>query len=707
MENRIPVPLSEVNEYLIKAVLATEDANFYHHKGIYWPRVFQAAWKNLKAGGYVQGASTITQQLARSIFLFPQKTISRKVKEIFLAYKIEKNYPKDKILELYLNQIYFGNGAYGIEAAAKSYFGKKAINLEIAEAAMLAGLILAPNRYSPCRNPDLAQQRCSVVLRRMLDEECINQQQHKAAWQFSFQFQKKEKEKMKAPYFIEYIRQYLQQKYKRSFLYNGGLTVQTTLDLNLQKIDRNSLHWGLEQLDKRQGFRPLTAGLELLDDDVLKKEIMRGIQEKKPLKKKMLGVVKEVFHKKIIVDVLGINGEITLQDMQWTNVKHPGEILQAGDKILVQIRGYKKKEGAKQSSLILSLEQEPLVQGAMVVLDAKTGYIRAMVGGYNFCKSKFNRAVQAYRQPGSSFKPFIYTQALLQGKTLADIIIDSPIIYQDETQEKDWKPTNYQGKFNGPTTLRKALEHSKNVVTVKLLQEVGVDNVIHLIRKMGITSPLSPDLSLALGASGLSLLEITAAYGVFANQGFYTKPVAIEKVLDDQGTIIEKNIPSPQQVLDIQTNYLMTSLLEGVIQHGTGWRAKALKRPLAGKTGTTNKYIDTWFIGFSPELVVGVWVGFDEYRSLGENETGSRAACPIWVKFMDEALKGSPAINFAVPGGITYVTIDQDTGLIATENCENVILEVFREGTEPKEKCNCRQLKADRFFDIDFQSQKK
>jgi len=703
LERRTLVPMSEISQNFIKAILAIEDANFYQHKGIYWPRVIQAFWKNLKSGHFVQGASTITQQLARSIFLYPQKTISRKIKEAFLAYKIEKKYSKKKILELYVNQIYFGSGAYGVEAAAKSYFEKKAIDLKIAEGAFLAGLIKAPSKYSPFRNPDLAQKRCRIVLKRLREEKFITQEQHQSALQFPFEFQKKEK-KTPAPYFVEYIRQCLQNKFGRSGLYKNGLQVYTALNLHLQKTAQKSLQWGLERLDKRQGFRPVSSPIE--DITISEKKIRQAINQRMPMEEKLLGVVKEIFDEKVLVDILEWEGEINLKDMRWAKVKHPGEILKKDDKVFVRIKEYQEAEEEKPFRLILALEQVPLVQGALVALEPKTGFIRALVGGYDFSKSQFNRAVQAHRQPGSSFKPFIYTAALGQGKTLADIIIDSPIIYKDKTREKDWKPANYYEKFNGPTTFRHALEHSSNVVTVKLLKEVGVDHTIDLVRKMGITSPLSPDLSLALGASGVTLLELTSAYGVFAAQGVYTPPIAIKWILNNKGQMVEKNAPSPRIVLDKQLNYLITSLLEGVVQHGTGWRAKSLRRPVGGKTGTTNEYNDAWFIGFSPDLVVGVWVGFDKYRSLGEKETGSRAACPIWVKFMSAALEDRSVKNFPIPTGISFMSIDADTGMQATPDCENIIVEAFREGTEPKKLCNCKNLGTDRFLSIDFQAQK-
>ncbi|MEW6379878.1 MAG: PBP1A family penicillin-binding protein [bacterium] len=702
LEQRIPVSLAEISPNLIKAVLSTEDVNFYQHRGIYWPRVLRALGRNLTAGRFVEGASTITQQLTRLVFLYPQKTIERKVKEILLAYKIEAKYSKQEILELYLNHVYFGHSAYGVEAAARAYFGKKARDLNLPESALLAGLIRAPSRYSPFCNEDLAKRRCAVVLRRMQEEGVISRKQYQSALQFPFHFQKEE-EKTPASYFVEYIRQELQKKYGSPGLYKGGLQVHTTLDPQMQRIAQSALRWGLEELSKRQGFRPLPRDWE--EDDLPVEEINQAIEEKKPVSRKLPARVRAVLDDRVLVDVLDDHcGEISWESMKWTRAKSPGAILKAGDKVLVRI---KKFPDSSDGCLTLSLEQEPAVQGALVALDPKTGHIRAMVGGYDFSKSQYNRAVQARRQPGSAFKPFIYTAALLRGRTLADIVIDSPIVYKDGIQAKGWKPENYSGKFSGPITIRKALERSSNVVTVKLLDQVGIDGVIKLARRMGINSPLDHDLSLALGTSGVSLLEITSAYGIFANQGIFNQPVAIKSILNDKGETLEKHDPSPRRVLDAQTSYLITSLLAGVIQHGTGWRAKRLGRPLAGKTGTTNDYIDAWFIGFSPELVAGVWVGFDEYKSLGERETGGEAACPIWVNFMSRALANQPASNFPVPGGITFENIDADTGLLATPDCRRVILEAFREGTEPDRFCNAHQIAADRFLSIDSQSPEK
>jgi len=701
LEKRIPVTLAEINPNLIKAVLSTEDVNFYQHRGIYWPRVFRALSKNLIAGRFVEGASTITQQVTRLVFLYPQKTISRKVKEILLAYKIEKKYSKQEILELYLNHIYFGHSAYGIEAAAQGYFGKKAMNLNLPESALLAGLIRAPSKYSPFSDAELAKKRFRIVMGRMKDEGFVTEEQYQSALQYPFHFQKDE-EKTPAPYFVEYVRQELQKKYGTPGLYKGGLQAYTTLNPNLQRIAQSTLRSGLEDLGKRQGFRPVPAGRE--DYDLPLEKIQQAIQERKPIFRKILGRVRAVSDKKVLVDVLGYRGVIPWESASWTRAKRPAKILKAGDKVFVRIKKYPETQ---EAYLTLSLEQEPAVQGALVALDPKTGSIRAMVGGYDFFQSQYNRAVQSRRQPGSSFKPFIYTAAILQGRTLADIIIDSPIIYKNGIQAKGWRPENYSGKFSGPTTIRKALERSSNVVTVKLLDEVGVDRVIKLAKKMGITSPLGRDLSLALGSSGVSLLEMTSAFGTFANQGIFNPPRAIKSVLNEKGDVLEKHDPAPRRVLDAQTNYLITSLLLGVIQHGTGWRAKRLGRPLAGKTGTTNDYVDAWFIGFSPDLVVGVWVGFDEYKSLGGQETGGKAACPIWVEFMARALADKPISDFPFPDGITLKCIDADTGLLATGDCERVITEAFLEGTEPTEECHAHQLATDRFLSVDSQAPQK
>jgi len=514
-------------------------------------------------------------------------------------------------------------------------------------------------------------------------------------------------------------------------LYRGGLKVYTSLDLKFQKTAEEAIQWGLQNLDKRQGFRPLN---QVSSSEESRKKL-QGIIESyaetgQPPKGPLLGKVMELSptQAEIQLEDPNFNGILNIDDAAWAKVEALDELLHPGDQIYVRILGIFEEEeeelpedpdeviqeipdeefvGPLPEELPVTLyrfalEQIPEVQGALVAIDPKTGAIRAMVGGYDFSVSKFNRCVQAKRQPGSAFKPFIYETAIKQGYTLADIFIDSPIIYQDETQDKDWKPVNYYQKFFGPTTIREALEKSRNVITIKVLKKVGIDETIETAQEMGIDSPLAPDLSMALGSSGISLLELTSAYGVFASGGMKARPFGILKVEDAEGNILEDHQPYLERAVDEQTAYLMTQALMGVVDHGTGWRAKALGRPVAGKTGTTNNYVDAWFIGFTPDIVTGVWVGFDEYRTLGDVETGSKAAAPIWVKFMKEYILDHQVQTFPVPGGIKFAPIDRKTGLLATGDCPNVFMEAFKEGTEPEKICNAHQISQDHFVSIDM-----
>lgn len=709
LEKRILVPYSSLPSHLTQAVIAVEDAHFYKHHGLDWEGISRAALRNLRHRGFVEGGSTITQQLTRSLLLHSEKTIIRKFKEALLALEVEKFYSKEKIIEMYLNQIYLGNGAYGVESAARTFFGKHIEDLDLAQAALLAGLPKAPNLYNPNRHPERAIARRNYVLKRMLEEGYIDYNVYQASINTSIDLIKNKGQTIQAPYFVEYIRSYLEEKYGATALYRGGLKVYTTIDLDLQKHAEEAVKWGIEELDKRQGFRSisdLNDKKENTNGD-LKEILMTCIESGQFPQDRILGEVMDISpaQASVLIHDTDIKGVLSIDDVSWTKSESLESILKPGDKIYVQIlEKLKDPNGTdgRNDSFRLALEQEPEVQGALIATDPGSGHIKAMVGGYDFAISKFNRAVQARRQPGSAFKPFIYATALKQGHTLADIFIDSPIIYQDEERDKDWKPVNYYQKFYGPTTLREALEKSRNVITIKVLKKAGIEASIETARNMGIGSPLAPDLSLALGSSGVSLWELTAAYGVFATGGIKTRPVAILKIEGPDGRVLEEHKPQQERALDQQTAYLMTQALRGVVDHGTGWRAKAIGRPLAGKTGTTNNYVDAWFIGFSPDIVTGVWVGFDEYRSLGDMETGSRAAAPIWIKFMKEYISHKPVQDFPIPPGIKFVPIDRKTGLLATAECENVFLEAFREGSAPKKLCRAHQIAGDHFVQIDM-----
>jgi penicillin-binding protein 1A len=738
-ERRLVIPFEEIPDMLIKAFVAAEDARFYEHKGIDYRSILRALFKNIEAGEIIQGGSTITQQVTKSLLLSPEKKISRKIREAILAYRIERHLTKEEILQLYLNQIYLGYNSYGVEAAAKNYFGKPVSDVDLAEAALLAGLPRAPNRYSPLNHPRRAKQRQQYVLERMVKSGYLSEEEARRVYNTPLIIRKpREKGSPKnAQYFVEHIRRYLEDKYGFDRLYNGGLFVYTTVDLRIQRAAEQALRKGLLELDKRQGYRgPLDKlepdEVEMFLDKVQKEEIERlavpeefilypegivqVVAQESPTPEKKLpevgkvysAVVAKIDPKKVAVKIGGSPGVLPLEDLSWAQPPHlksgyysakvsdPNMVLSVGDVILVKV-----KESRKDGTLLVSLEQEPLVQGALLALAPNTGLVKAMVGGYDFTKSEFNRAFQSRRQPGSAFKPIIYGAALDKGYTPVTTIIDSPLIYDDEEKENTWKPKNYEERFYGPVTFREALARSRNVVTVKILEDIGVHYLINYARALGIESPLTEDLSLALGSSGVSLLELTRAYGVFAAGGYYHPSIFIKRVVDRDGNILEENYPQleePERVISEQTSFIMTNLLKNVVQHGTGWRIKALGRPIAGKTGTSDELHDAWFVGYNSDLVAGVWVGFDHEASLGRFETGSRAASPIWLEFMKEALAGSPIKDFPVPPGIVFAKIDAETGLLATPESERFVFEAFKEGTAPTEYAKKKGSPTDEGF---------
>ncbi len=713
VERRILVPLSQIPSHVIKAFLAAEDARFFEHQGVDYKGILRAFISDIKAGRIVQGGSTITQQVVKSLFLTPKKDISRKIKEAILAYRLERSLSKEDILYLYLNQIYLGHGAYGVQAASEVYFGKDVGELSLSEAALLAGLPKAPSRYSPYAHPDAAIKRRNYVINRMLEEGFISYDDAKKALDAPLVLKPKRLKTLGiAPYFTEYVKKYIEERYGSDALYRGGLKIYTTLDIDLQRYAHDAVVRGLKRYDKRHGYR---GPIMHIDDDSgiegFNKEMMKKIPSD--------GLEKGVIYRGVVVDnrvaegyyivrVGRIGGRLYYRDMRWAGMDPSSKkvsiqgLFKKGDVIEVVV----KRRGNDDSDYTFSLEQTPDVQGALIVLEPKTGEVKAMVGGYDFNTSQFNRAVQAKRQPGSAFKPIIYAAAIDKGMTPADIIIDSPIVYEEVSKELEdgivWKPKNFDEKFHGPITLREALAKSRNVVTIKLLRKIGISYVIDYARNLGIRSPLNPDLSLALGSSSLSPLELSSAYSVFASGGMMISPVFIKKVVDRDGNILEVANPSIERVISSETAYIMTSLLEGVVQNGTGWRAKALGRPAAGKTGTTNKYIDAWFVGYTADYLAGAWVGFDDQGSLGDMETGSRAALPIWLRFMKNAHKDKPIKNFSVPDGVVFAKIDPKTGKPAQLGDKDAIFEVFKKGTEPKgeaEEANFSQ--SGRFFDMD------
>lgn len=593
VEQRSLIPLSQVPEIMQKAIVATEDERFFKHWGIDPKAIMRAFLKNVFNIRVVQGASTITQQLARDLFLTRKKTVARKLKEALLAIKIEHKYTKKEILEMYLNQIYFGSGAYGIEAAARTYFGKHVENLTLTDCALLAALPRGPNVYSPYKNPDKAKNRRDSILTRLSSQGIITKEEEETAKKEPIQLAKIELRQ--APYFVEYVRQYLESVYGPHILYKGGLTVQTTLDL------------------------PLQEKAQILFD--------KAIQE-------------------------------------------------------AQIKA--DEATGKTASL-----SAPKLQGCMLAIAPQTGQIKVMIGGRDFKESEFNRTVQAKRQPGSAFKPFIYTAAIDNGFTPATILMDAPEIFKD-ADGKEWKPQNYEQKFFGPTPLRDAIAYSRNVSTVKLLTRVGLGTVINYTRRMGITSNLRHEYTLALGASEVSLIELVSAFAIFPNNGIKVDPIGVVSVQDRDNNIIEENSPHFTEVLKPETAYIMVNLLQSVIEYGTAKSAKDFigKLPAAGKTGTTDENTDVWFIGFTPDLVVGIWIGYDEKISMGKWATSANLAVPLWAEFMKQAYEGKQPQQFFIPSNIVEVLIDSESGMLASPLCKKTRKEIFVKGLAPVEYCN-------------------
>ena len=697
-EKRVVVPLEQVPKHLIQAFVAAEDARFFKHEGVDIKSIIRAFIKNLTAGRIEQGGSTITQQVTRSLLLKDsKKTYRRKVREAILSMQLERVFSKDQILFLYLNQIYLGHGAYGVEAAADTYFNKNAKDLVLSEAALLAGLPQAPARYSPVSRFERAKNRQKYVLERMYEEGYITHQQFIEALEAELDIQTKtENTFAKSPYFSEHVRRYLLNKYGKDLLYRGGLKVYTTLDLKMQTTAIKALRNGLAELDKREGYRGPVTRLALEEIYGFRQKAFDKYTSTPPVVDSVVeGLVEEVDDEKRVVKIwIGEDmASLPLSRMKWAKepdpdvpyysrrVKKPSDVLRPGDVILVRII----KEGQAPFNWEVSLEQTPEVQGALFCMDPWDGEVKAMVGGRDFGISQFNRAIQSRRQPGSAFKPIIYAAALDWGMSPAEIIMDAPYISEKNREEEVWKPKNYKEKFFGPTLLRTALVKSRNVITVKILKKIGLKYAIQYARKMGIESDLSPNLSLALGSSGLSLIELTRTYSVFANGGRLVKPIFIKQIVDRGGQIVEENQTEAKESISSETTYVMTSMLEAVIQEGTGWRIRALKRPAAGKTGTTNNLWDAWFLGYTPDLTTGVWVGYDDRKAMGKGETGSRAASPIWLDFMSNVLEGRPVVDFDVPDGVVFSKIDGKTGLLAGPYSKKTVLQAFKEGSEPKE----------------------
>ncbi len=712
-ERRIVVPVSRMPKQLIQAFVAAEDSNFFKHQGIDLVSIARAALKNIRAGGIVQGGSTITQQVAKSLLLTPEKKFERKFKEAILAYRMEKRLSKEEILYLYLNQIFLGHGAHGVQAAAENYFDKNVDELNLAECSLLAGLPQAPSRYSPYRHYERARERQKYVLNRMTKEGFITAVEAEEALAVEMEIRPRVNQHIAdAAYFTEQVRRDLQERYGHDLLYTGGLQVHTSINLDMQLAAQRAVRANLHDHDKRQGYRGPLAVLTPEEETALLKAQTAQLDET-PLSTEALYDAVVTGNKKdqILLRLANRNARIPITDTKWAgplkvvartaasagNAEAGKTLLPIGAKVRVRIL-----ELPEEGPLLLALEQDPVAQGALLAMDPRNGLIKAMVGGYDFRTSQFNRVIQARRLPGSAIKPLIYAAALDKGYTPATVILDTPLIYKERLEDgdiKEWKPKNYSKKFYGPVPVRTALAKSHNVITIMILEDIGVHYAANYARKLGISSPLAEDLTLALGSSAVTPMELAGAYTVLANGGVRVAPTYITRILDRNSKIVESIDPAdfpggvqPGQrlaqqprtrVISPETAYLTTNLLESVVRHGTGWRAKVLERPVAGKTGTTNDLKDAWFVGYIPQLLTVAWVGYDQERPLGKKETGSRAAAPAWVDFMKDAVADLSVEDFPVPDAIEFRPIDPVTGLLAPEDSPDVVIEAFAPGTAP------------------------
>jgi penicillin-binding protein 1A len=675
----VVIPFEEIPQYLKNALVATEDQHFYRHPGIDPTGIARAAILNLIEGRRGQGGSTITQQLSKLLFLTPERTYERKIKEAILAFQIEKNYTKEEILTLYCNQVLLGHGVYGVEAGAQFYFGKSARELSLEEAALIAGLPGRPAEFSPFANPDRALVRRNHVLNRMHEEGFILDQVRDVLQQRPIQLRRRTRSDELAPYFVEEVRQYLERKYGSQRIYRGGLRVYTTLSEGMQRSAEKAMEQALRDLDKRQGFRPVAFNVHRDTEGAIEDFVAEDWGEPLEVGQIVTGVVTGVDHRGATVRIDNYTATLGRKAVEWTEAPGPNAILKVGDVTEFKIESI----DPPTETLTVTLEQEPVAEGAFLALETRTGQVKAMVGGFDFARSKFNRAVQARRQPGSAFKPFAYAAAIDAGFTATSLILDAPVQYQDPITEEIYEPSNYDEEYEGWVTLRRALEASRNIPAVRLTEQIGPEKAAEMGRRLGLAGPLPPYLSLPLGSAEASLIEMVSAYSAFPNQGIRMRPYFVTKVTDRDGNLLEETHPKAASAIRADTAYIMTNLLHGVVRRGTGARAARLGRPLAGKTGTTNDYTDAWFIGFDPSLAAGVWVGFDQKLSLGEKEVGARAALPAWISFMGEVREDAPIEDFAVPSNIVFVPVDRHTGYPSHSSAVDVILEAYISGTEP------------------------
>jgi penicillin-binding protein 1A len=667
IQRREVIPYEAISPKLRQAILAAEDAEFETHPGISIPRIIVALAKDIIERRKAAGASTLTQQLARKLFLTDEKTWERKIREAILAIQIEKRYTKREIFTLYCNQMYFGHGVYGVEAASRLYFGKSAKDLQLEEAALIAGILQSNVRQSPYVNMDAAVRRRNYALTRMADVGYITQAEAEEAKKKPIVTAGEPTAQGSiAPYFLEEVRKEMEGRYGAKRLYENGLSIQTALDVRLQEAANSALDSGLRRLDKPRGWRKPARNVVREKHQI---ETFRHARWERPMLAGQVvpAVVVRADAKAIQARAGSLAVTIDAKGFAWTR-RQAAQLVTPGD--LIETRLATVDPATRTATG--TLEQPPAVEGAILAIDNRTGQIRAMVGGFSFERSKFNRATQALRQVGSAFKPIVYTAAIDRGYTPASILTDAPTSFPAGPGQPLYSPMNYDRQFEGPITLRRALEQSRNVPAVRMMDQLGPKQVIMFARRLGIESPIPPYLPVALGAAEATLLEMTSAYSVFPNGGVRMRPHTVLKVSDREGNVLEENRPEPKDAIRADTAFVLTNILRGVVQRGTAARANSLNWPLGGKTGTTDDYSDAWFIGFDPDITIGVWLGLDQKKPLGSNATGSEAALPIWMEVMKAWIgdrKEPP--TFQAPGNIVFVT--NDAG----------VPEAFISGTEP------------------------
>ena len=718
IQRRIIVPFEEFPSHLVQALLASEDSRFFSHYGIDPIRIFKALYIDIMAGGFVQGASTLTQQTARLFLLSTQKLIIRKLRELLLAFQLERQFTKEQILSLYLNKVFLGN-AEGVEAAAQGYFGKHVRDLTVAESALLVGVLPAPSRYNPNVNPELALQRRNVVLQRMLEERYLTPGEYRAALQEPLKLIRIDDPTADATaYYVEHARRYLLSKYGKDSLYQGGLRVKLAMDLDYQIFAHEALQRGVLDLTRRQGYRGALFRLEPAPDNATTTldnataaelvtatsdnnsealaayEVLQ--QNRMLLGNIVYGIVTSLDEEEAVVWLGGQEGVLDWESIRrWQlagkqqgdppePLKQLSDALAQGDLVRVRLADFHSEADRFQ----LELYQPPRINGAVMVMNPGDGQVLAMIGGYRHETSEFNRAIQAKRQPGSAFKPIVYAAALDAGYTPASQLIDSPRAYRTGESSygsaEIWIPKNYSKKLLGNVSLRTALVKSLNLPTIGLVDDLDPRTIISYAQRLGITTTIPSNLTIALGSFSVTLQEMVSAYAVYANQGKLRRPVYLLRVEDQHGNVLEQWEPQAEQVISPETAFLVGDILRDVVRRGTGWRARSIERPSAGKTGTTNDYIDAWYIGYIPQLITGVYVGFDQPRSLGPHESGSRAAAPIWVEFMKNAVASLPTEQFPQPPGVITVRI-HSSGRRAgpCDSSDQTQEEHFRMGTEP------------------------